>query len=130
MFITSPEVFAEWFNIKVRGAYRKITADDVSLMTECKLVGIYGFYGRQDLETVRGILQYEQLREKQPIQQDEEKKLPTCKLCKQPLPPKPGGKPGKHKEYCSDCEPFRNKERQKHFRHHHEVRKYLLRRLI
>jgi hypothetical protein len=74
MFVTSPEKFAEWFNAKIPGTNRKITAADVRLMTECNLIGRYRFYERQDLETIRGILQYEQLRENRPVQQAEEEK--------------------------------------------------------
>ena len=54
MFITSPEAFADLFNIKSPGAYRKVTFDDVCHMTGCKLIDRYRFYGRQDLETIRG----------------------------------------------------------------------------
>jgi len=74
VFVSSPEKFADWFNSKILNACRKVTADDVRIMTECNLIGRYRFYGRQDLETIRGILQYEQLRENRPVQQDKEKK--------------------------------------------------------
>jgi hypothetical protein len=63
VFVSSPEKFADWYNAKIPDACRKITADDVRLMIECHLIGGYRFYGRQDLETVRGVLQYEHLRE-------------------------------------------------------------------
>ncbi len=117
MFFTDPTAFANWFNMKVPGAYRKITADDVCIITECGLIGKYGFYIRQDLETVRGILQYEQQKEHQLIQQDKEKNPPVCKICGQPLPVNSQGKPGRHKEYCSKCEFTRNRERQKRLKH-------------
>jgi hypothetical protein len=74
MFISSPEKFADLFNARIPDACRKITADDVRLMTKCNLIGRYRSYGRQDLETTRAILQYELLREHRPVQQDKEKK--------------------------------------------------------
>ena len=61
MIITSPEKFAVLFNEKYPGTYRKITTQDVRDMTTCGLIGRYGFYLRVDLETIRGILEYEQL---------------------------------------------------------------------
>jgi hypothetical protein len=121
MITSSPEKLAEWFNKKIPDACRKIVAKDVTLMTRCNLIGRFNYIIRQDLETIRGVLLYEQLREKQSEPQDNEKKLPTCKMCHQPLLPNPEGKPGRPKEYCHECEPYRNKERQK--RSHHRRRK-------
>jgi len=60
MFNKSPEKFAALFNEKYPGAYRQITTQDAREMTTCCLVGRYDFYPRDDLELVRGILQYEQ----------------------------------------------------------------------
>lgn len=60
--ILSPDRFAEWLN-RVVPAYRKITPEDARDLTECGLIGKYQYYGRADLETVRAILQYEQMRE-------------------------------------------------------------------
>jgi hypothetical protein len=125
MFITSPEAFAEYFNTKIPDVYRKITVDDVRLMTECGLVGRYNYYIRQDLETVRGVLMYEQMREKLPEKQekrpveksnDVERSVTQCKSCSRPLPPEFDGKKGRRKEYCPECEPSRNRERQKKLR--------------
>jgi len=122
MFITSPEAFAEWFNEKILNACRKLTVDDVCLMTECKLISRYRFYGHQDIETARGILQYEQMREKRSERleerggRDEAKAVtivPNCKRCGQPLPAPPPGKKGRPGEYCPNCEPSRVKERQR-----------------
>jgi hypothetical protein len=62
--ITSPERFANFFNCKVSSARRQVTVDDVRLLTECGLIKHYGFYDNTDLQTVIGILKYEQLREK------------------------------------------------------------------
>jgi hypothetical protein len=117
VFVSSPEKFADWYNVKIPDAYRKITADDVRLMTECKLIGRYRYYGRPDLETVRGVLQYEQLRENRPVQQDKEKNPPRCKICAQPLPPSPESRAGRPKEYCPGCEPHRSRWRQAKLRH-------------
>ena len=114
MEITSPDEFAEWFNNKYQGAYRKINTEDVRDMTTCGLIGRYRYYSlSQDGETVRGILEYEQLREKRsakPTLEDKQEPL-KCKSCKQPLPPEPESKKGRPKEYCISCESFRNKER-------------------
>jgi hypothetical protein len=64
MFITSPDNFAKWFKSEVPGAYREITSQDIWDMTDCGIIGLYRYYGRQDLETVRAVLQYEQLWQK------------------------------------------------------------------
>jgi len=74
MFIRSVEEFMVWFNMKYPGAHRPITAEDVILMTRCKLICRYGFYLRDDLETVRGILQYEQMRETRSTQEATEER--------------------------------------------------------
>jgi hypothetical protein len=58
MFITNPEDFAECFNERVPDGCRKITAEDVRLMTECGLICRYRYYDRQDLKIARGIFQF------------------------------------------------------------------------
>jgi hypothetical protein len=117
MYITSPEEFADLFNTKIPDAHRKITSNDVCLMTECNLIGKYKFYGRQDLETVRGILQYEQLRETPSATQRpaeyQKRKLKKCKMCGQALFEEPEGKIGRPREYCYKCETKRSRDRQK-----------------
>jgi len=108
--ILSPDRFAEWFNNVVPGAYRSITAQDIRDMTECGLVAHYGYYIRQDLETVRAILLYEQLRERR-IQESCLQDTPkTCKSCGKLLPDNEGSR-GRPSEYCSECEPLRGRER-------------------
>ncbi|MBN2185937.1 MAG: hypothetical protein JW732_00575 [Dehalococcoidia bacterium] len=59
--ITSPEKFAVLFNAKMPGAYGQVTADNIREMTTCGLIGRYGYFIHLDIETVRAILQYEQL---------------------------------------------------------------------
>ena len=116
--ITSAGRFATLFNSKVPGAYRPISADDIRLMTECGLVGRYGYYGREDMQTVIGILRYEQLREKRAHSppKDTTIELPHCKSCGEPVPPPSEGKRGRPKEYCSRCEASRAKERSRRWR--------------
>lgn len=111
--ILSPGKFAVEFNQVVPGAYRHITAQDVRDMTECGLIGKYGYYGRVDLEMVRAVFQYEQLREKRIQGQSTENKSEPlrCKRCGQPLPYRQEAKRGRRKEYCSGCELFRARER-------------------
>ncbi|MFC1894058.1 hypothetical protein ACFLYR_08635 [Chloroflexota bacterium] len=97
MFVNSPKKFAAWFNEKYIGAYRRITTEDVREMTVCGLIGRYRYYSPpQDGETIRGILQYEQLREKRSEQGFAEDKFesPECKMCGQPLFPDPESKTG------------------------------------
>jgi hypothetical protein len=60
--VVEPDRFATKFNAIVRGAYRQVTVDDIRQMEHCGLIGRHGFFTRDDLETVRGILLYEQLR--------------------------------------------------------------------
>jgi hypothetical protein len=60
--VAQPDRFADRVNAIVRGAYRQVTADDIKQMERCGLIGRRGFFTREDLETVRGILLYEQLR--------------------------------------------------------------------
>jgi hypothetical protein len=123
MFITSPDRFAEWFKYEVPGAYREITAQDIRVMNGCGLIGRYGFYGRQDLETIRGILQYEQMRAKI-IEKTETKSIDAvrcCKNCGQPLSDIQPIKKGRHKEYCPLCESSRSKERYRKWRRERQV---------
>jgi hypothetical protein len=63
--MAEPRRFAAKFNSAVPGAYRQVTVDDVKQMAHCGLIGRHGFFTREDLETVRGILRYEQLREQE-----------------------------------------------------------------
>ena len=60
--IAQPDRFADKFNTIVCGAYRQVTENDIKQMVHCGLIGRRGFFTRDDLETVRGILLYEQLR--------------------------------------------------------------------
>ena len=115
-FITSPEKFADWFNIKVPGACRDITADDVKLLTECRLIKKHGYYFHDDLQTVIGILNYEQLRQKKTEKQKASLEPPRCKICGQPLPAEAEDKKGRPKEYCEQCQPSRAKERYRKWR--------------
>ena len=68
-----------------------------------------------DGETIRAILQYEQLREQRPTQDtaDDAAEPRKCKVCGQPLPIEPEAKSGRPKEYCTECIPMRIKERQR-----------------
>jgi hypothetical protein len=121
MFITSPEKFAALFNEKYVGANREITAEDVICMTRCKLICRHGYYIRDDLEMVRGVLEYEQLRRQKPAQQstDNKIKLRKCKICGRALPLKPESRGGRPRDYCPDCESFRDKERKRKSRRRH-----------
>lgn len=116
--ITSPEKFAMFFNARVPGAYREITTDDVRLLTECGLIKKYGYYPLDDLQTVVGILRYEQVREKRTEKQEHEASLepPRCKLCGEPLPPQPEGKEGRPREYYDQCEALRAAQRYRKWR--------------
>lgn len=108
--ITSPNKFAYFFNAKVPGAYRKVSGDDIGLLTQCGLIGRYGFYDTtNDLQTVIGLLSYEQLRGKMTQHEKAEAicNPPLCRLCGKPLPKQPEGKRGRPREYCPDCESSR-----------------------
>jgi hypothetical protein len=114
MITSSPKKFAEWFNGKYIGTYYKITSEDIKDMTTCGLIHRYEYYsGSIDGETVRGVLQFEKLRESRTIQKAIEKILPTCKICGQPIPPQLSVKPGRPREYCPQCQPRRARERYK-----------------
>ena len=54
MLVTSSEKFVEWFRWEVPSAYRDLT-QNIRDMTNCGLIGCYGFYIRQDLETFREV---------------------------------------------------------------------------
>jgi len=107
------ERFAAQFNAKLPGAYRQITAQDIKDMTDCGLIKRYRYYIHSDLETVRAVLQYEQLIEKRMKKQTVEDKLQVlcCKMCGQSLSTQPEGKKGRPREYCQKCEKSRQKER-------------------
>lgn len=107
MYSTNPKAFAAWFNEKYPGVYRQITAQDVRGMTTCGLIGRYGFYLRDDLETIRGILEYEQLRKNRPLPPTSEDKqeLLKCKQCNQPLPVESEGKIGRPRKRIRKAKP-------------------------
>jgi hypothetical protein len=54
--------FAERFNSMFPGAHRSLAAEDVREMVRCGLIRRHGYYEWLDLQTVRGILQYERSR--------------------------------------------------------------------
>jgi len=108
-FTTNAQKFADLFNAKVPGAYRSITAQDIRDMVDCGLIKKWGGFYSDDLQTVIGMLNYEQMREKRTKEQTREVvDEPTrCKLCGQVLLPKAEGKKGRPKEYCPGCESSR-----------------------
>ena len=116
--ILSPDKFAEWFSRVVPGAYRKITVQDVRDMTECRLIGRYGYYIRHDLQTVRAILLYEQLRQNRERRNEIRDADGTihCRRCGRLLTSEADGRRGRPNEYCPDCEPFRGRERYRKWR--------------
>ena len=66
--VADPVKFAVKFNCTVPGAYRSVTAENIRQITRCGLIERHGFFTREDLETVRGIIMYEQMKtEKNPI---------------------------------------------------------------
>ena len=113
--ITNAHRFAEFFNTKVPGAYRRITARDILDMKSCGLIGHSNYYGHADLEIIRGILEYEQMREKHSAKQTSEytQEPLKCKMCGEPLPNGPEGKRGRRRQYCTGCESSRSTERKK-----------------
>lgn len=118
MVITNPDKFAARFNTMYPGAYRDVTAQDIRDMTECGLIRRYDYYSRQDLETVRGILEYEVSVERR-VKKSEVTaigNIPTCKRCARPLPTIPVDKKGRPREYCPDCESVRSRERYRKWR--------------
>lgn len=58
----STQQFAERFNSMFPGAHRPLAAEDVREMVHCGLIRRHGYYEWLDLQTVRGILQYERSR--------------------------------------------------------------------
>ena len=54
--------FAERFNSMFPGANRPLIAEDVRELVHCGLIRRHGYYEWMDLQTVRGILQYERSR--------------------------------------------------------------------
>lgn len=115
---SNAERFAAQFNTKLLGTYRQITVQDIRAMTDCGLIRRYGYYIHSDLETVRAVLQYEQLikkRMKKPTVEDKLQIL-CCKLCGDPLPTKPEGKKGRPREYCPKCESLRRRNRYRKWR--------------
>jgi len=60
---TNAQKFADQFNRKVPGAYRQITVDDARDMVVRGLIGKFDCLLNLDIETVRAVLQYEELRQ-------------------------------------------------------------------
>jgi hypothetical protein len=119
MFITNPEAFAEYFNKKYPGAYRRITAEDVNDMASCGLIHRYGFFSESmDGETVRAVLKYEQLRQnrqKRDEIRDAEGGI-HCRRCGKLLLSQDKAKNGRRREYCHECEPYVLRERNQKWR--------------
>ena len=122
-FRTSPDRFAREFNEVVPGVYRRITTQDILDMTACGLIGKYDCYPHNDIETVRAILRYEELRQKRIEKQppNSMSDIRTCRLCGTILPANPIGKYGRPKEYCASCEPARSKTRYQKWRARRQV---------
>jgi hypothetical protein len=114
---TRPDKFAAEVNTKLPGAYRQISADDIRDMTTCGLIGRYGYYIHLDIETVRAVLQYEQLRQNRQKRNEikDENGVIYCRGCGVVLP-KPETKRGRPNEYCDECQPFRGRNRQRKWR--------------
>jgi len=115
--ITRPDKFAAEVNAKLPGAHRQITVDDVRDMTTCGLIGKYGYYIHLDIETVRAILQYEELgqnRQKREEIKDSDGSI-HCRLCGVVLA-KTKAKRGRPHEYCPVCEPLRGRGRYQKWR--------------
>ena len=116
---SNPNRFAAWFNMTYQGAHRRITTEDVEDMTTCGLIGRYRYYSTsQDGEIIRGILQYEQIRETRSTQKATEDKLepPKCKMCGKTLPPQSEVKKGRPRQYCPSCQSSRATERYRRWR--------------
>ena len=60
--ITNPDKFASQLNAVTPGI--NLTTQDVLEMTECDLMGHYRYYCRQNLQVVRAVLKYIDLRQK------------------------------------------------------------------
>lgn len=114
---TRPDKFAAEVNAKLPGAHRQITVDDVRDMVACGLIGKFDCFLDLDLETVRAILQYEQLRQNRQkrVEIRDSEGIIQCRRCGVVLT-KPDGKRGRPHEYCPGCELFRVRERNKKWR--------------
>lgn len=122
MFINNAEAFARWFNRKYPGAYREITAEDIEEMAQCGLICRYQYYSTsKDGETVRGVLQYEQLRQNRQNRNEirDANGAIHCRRCGALLT-KSDNKRGRPKEYCPQCAPVRGRERWRKWRHKKE----------
>lgn len=124
--ITSPEKFANRFNQSVPGAYRKISGADVKLMKECELIGKDGCYWRADIEMIRRIMLYEQMRDKATVKQERETTGQEyhCRICGEPLPIPEENKAGRPREYCFLCEPARSTWRNRKWRNKVKYKDY------
>ncbi len=113
MIIDTTLEFTKWFNEKFSRVNRKITLDDVRLMTEGRLIGKYSYYTKDDGETVRGILLYEQMRPRilEKVEMKPVNATRRCKKCGRLLPYLRRVRKGRHKEYCRRCNPVRLRER-------------------
>jgi len=115
--VTSPEKFANEVNVKLLGAHRQITIEDVKDMTSCGLIGRYGYYIHLDIETVRAVLQYGQLRQNRQKRDEirDDDGVIHCRGCSVVLA-KPEGKKGRRKEYCDACQSSRSTMRGRKWR--------------
>lgn len=115
--ITSPEKFAAEVNARLPGAHRQISTHDVRDMVTCGLIGRYGYFINLDLETVRAIVKYEQLRENRQKREEikDDDGVIHCRRSGVVLT-RPEGKRGRPNEFCDKYQPFRGRERQRKWR--------------
>ena len=117
--VVEAQQFAGLFNEKVVGAYRQVTTYDILLMARVGLIGQYDRLFSWEIETVRRILRYEQLRDKQPEPPTLSGNAPepqVCRLCKQHLATRKEGKRGRPQLYCDACVIERARQRNREWR--------------
>jgi len=87
-------------------------------MTTCGSIGKYGYYGNLDVEMVRCVLLYEQLRQNRQKRDEirDSEGLMHCRRCGVALVAKPKAKRGRPSQYCAECQPFKRRERYKKWR--------------
>lgn len=114
---TRPDKFAAEVNAKLPGAHRQITVDDVRDMVACDLIGKFNWFLTLDIEIVRAVLQYEQLRQNRQERADirDSDGSIHCRSCGAVLV-KPDGRRGRPHEYCPGCESSRATRRYQKWR--------------
>lgn len=106
--ILTPEQFMRWLHLSIPELSHEVDIRDIKDMIGIGLIFRHKYFLSDDMEVVRKVIAFIKSREERKRVKNTVK---TCKRCNVPLPDNDGGRKGRKREYCPDCDPFRGAER-------------------